>query len=166
MAFQIVNIFSRMSVFENVQVAVLSHQRREGNIFRSASKMAVDQTMEILESVGLRGKEGRIAGTLSYGDQKVLEMAISLSTRPKLLILDEPTAGMSSEEAAVCTGLIKRLTVEQGLTVLFCEHNIELVLSLSDEIMVLQGGKTIIQDCPEAVRQSPAVREAYFGGAL
>jgi branched-chain amino acid transport system ATP-binding protein len=72
---------------------------------------------------------------------------------------------MSSEEAAVCTGLIRRLTAEQGLTVLFCEHNIELVLSMSDEIMVLQSGKTIIQDCPEAVRQSPAVREAYLGGA-
>lgn len=165
MAFQIVNIFNRMSVFENVQAAVLSHRRQAGKIFRSASKMAVGQTMEILESVGLRERAGCIAGTLSYGDQKVLEMAIALSTRPKLLILDEPTAGMSPEETAVCTGLIRRLTAENGLTVLFCEHNIELVLSLSDEIMVMQGGKTIIQDIPEAVRQSPAVREAYLGGA-
>ncbi|MDR3568091.1 MAG: ABC transporter ATP-binding protein [Syntrophobacteraceae bacterium] len=165
MAFQIVNIFSRMSVFENVQAAVLSRTRQAGNIFRAASKMAVGETMEILASVGLREKAGSIAGKLSYGDQKVLEIAIALSTSPRLLILDEPTAGMSSEEAAVCTGLIRRLTAEQGLTVLFCEHNIELVLSLSDEIMVLQGGKTIIQDCPEAVCKSPAVRDAYLGGA-
>lgn len=165
MAFQIVNIFNRMSVFENVQAAVLSHHKQAGKIFRSAAKIAVSETLEILESVGLREKAGSTAGMLSYGDQKVLELAISLSTSPKLLILDEPTAGMSSEEAAVCTGLIRRLTAEKGLTVLFCEHNIELVLSMSDEIMVLQSGKTIIQDCPEAVRQSPAVREAYLGGA-
>lgn len=164
MAFQIVNIFNRMSVFENVQAAVLSHQGLAGRIFRSASKMAVSETMEILENVRLSQRAASIAGTLSYGDQKVLEIAIALSTRPKLLILDEPTAGMSAEETAVCTGLIRRLTAEHGLTVLFCEHNIELVLSLSDEIVVLQSGKTIIQDIPEAVRQSPAVREAYLGG--
>ena len=111
-------------------------------MFRSAAKMAVGETMGILESVGLSEKAGGVAGTLSYGDQKVLKMAIALSTRPKLLILDEPTAGMSAEETSVCIGLIRRLTAEHGLTVLFCEHNIELVLSLSDEIMVLQGGKT------------------------
>ncbi len=165
MAFQIVNIFPRMSVFENVQAAVLSHRGQASNIFSSAAKMAVRETMEILESVRLEKRAASIAGTLSYGDQKVLEIAIALSTEPKLLILDEPTAGMSSEEAAVCTGLIRKLTAEHGLTVLFCEHNIELVLSLSDEIMVLQAGRTLIQDSPEAVQQSPAVREAYLGGA-
>jgi branched-chain amino acid transport system ATP-binding protein len=165
MAFQIVNIFSRMTVFENVQAAVLSHQGKAGVIFRAAHKMAVADTMEILESVGLRDKAGRVGGTLSYGDQKVLEIAIALSTRPELLILDEPTAGMSPEETAVLISLVKRLSTELGLTVLFCEHNIELVFSISDEIMVLRSGKTIIQDRPEIVRENCAVQEAYLCGA-
>ena len=165
MAFQIVNIFSRMTVFENVQAAVLSCQGKAGSLFRAARHMAVRETMELLESVGLQEKARRISGTLSYGDQKVLEMAIALSTRPELLILDEPTSGMSAEETSVCIGLIKRLSSELGLTVLFCEHNIELVFSMSDEIMVLRSGKTIIQDRPEVVRQDRAVQEAYIGGS-
>lgn len=163
MAFQIVNIFSRMSVFENVQAAVLSHRREAGNMFRAARKMAVPDTMEILESVGLADKAGRVAGTLSHGDRKVLEIAIALGTRPQLLILDEPTAGMSAEETRTCIGLVRRLSAERGLTVLFCEHNIELVLSVSDEIMVMRSGRTLIQDHPEAVRGNPAVQEAYLG---
>ncbi len=165
MAFQIVNIFSRMTVFENVQAAVLSRQGKAGAIFRAAGRMAIRDTMEILESVGLTDKAGRVGGTLSYGDQKVLEIAIALSTRPELLILDEPTAGMSSEETAVCMGLIKRLSSELGLTVLFCEHNIDLVFSMADEIMVMRWGKTIVQDRPESVRENFAVQEAYLGGA-
>lgn len=165
LAFQIVNIFSRMTVFENVQAAVLSHQGKAGNLFRSARKLAVPETMEILASVGLAGKADRVSGTLSHGDQKVLEMAIALATRPELLILDEPTAGMSPEETAVCIGLIRRLSAEQGLTILFCEHDIELVFSISDEIMVLRAGETITQGPPDAVRQNEAVQEAYLGGA-
>lgn len=164
LAFQIVNIFSRMTVFENVQAAVFSRQGKAGSLFRCARKMAVRETMEILESVGLGVKKDRVAGTLSYGDQKVLEIAIALSTRPELLILDEPTAGMSPEETVICIDLVKRLSSELGLTVLFCEHNIELVFSMADEIMVLRGGRTIIQDVPEAVRSNRAVQEAYLGG--
>jgi branched-chain amino acid transport system ATP-binding protein len=164
MAFQIVNIFSRMSVFENVQAAVLAQKGKSGSLFRSASKMAVAETMEILESVGLASKADRISGTLSHGDQKVLEMAIALSTKPELLILDEPTAGMSPEETAVCIELVKRLSAELGLTILFCEHDIELVFSISDEIMVLRTGETIVQGPPEVVRENEAVQEAYLGG--
>lgn len=165
MAFQIVNIFGRMTVFENVQAAVLSRQRKAGVLFRSARNMAVQETMEVLESVGLHRNPHRIGGTLSYGDQKALEIAIALGARPELLILDEPTAGMSPEETAMCIELIKRLSMELGLTVLFCEHNIELVFSISDEIMVLRSGMTIIQDRPEAVRRDKAVQEAYLGGS-
>lgn len=164
LAFQIVNIFSRMTVFENVQAAVLSHQGKAGNLFRSARKMAVKETMEILESVHLAPKADRISGTLSHGDQKVLEMAIALATEPELLILDEPTAGMSPEETSVCIELVKRLSSELGLTILFCEHDIELVFSISDEIMVLKTGETIVQGPPELVRANAAVQEAYLGG--
>jgi branched-chain amino acid transport system ATP-binding protein len=164
LAFQIVNIFSRMTVFENVQAAVLAHQGRSENLFRSARKLAVPETMQILESVGLAGKAGRVSGTLSHGDQKVLEMAIALSTEPQLLILDEPTAGMSPEETTVCIDLIQRLRAEKGLTILFCEHDMELVFSISDEIMVLRAGQTLVQGLPEDVRRNEAVQEAYLGG--
>lgn len=166
LAFQIVNIFSRMTVFENVQAAVLSREGKAGSMFRSARSLFVPETMQVLESVGLQDLAGRVSGTLSYGDQKVLEIAIALSTRPELLILDEPTAGMSPEETALCIDLIRRLSAEFGLTVLFCEHNVELVFSISDEIMVMRSGGTIIQDRPDAVRQDPAVREAYLGGGV
>jgi branched-chain amino acid transport system ATP-binding protein len=164
LAFQIVNIFSRMTVFENVQAAVFAYQGKAENLFRSAAKMAVPETMQILESVGLAGKAHRVSGTLSHGDQKVLEMAIALSTQPELLILDEPTAGMSPEETTVCIDLIQRLRAEKGLTILFCEHDMELVFSISDEIMVLRSGQTIVQGLPEDVRRNEAVQEAYLGG--
>lgn len=164
MAFQIVNIFSRMSVFENVQAAVLANQRKMYNIFGNAAKMGIPETEAILESVGLTSKGHIISGTLSHGDQKVLEMAIALSTKPELLILDEPTAGMSPEETTVCIDLVKKLNKEKGLTILFCEHDIELVFSISDEIMVLRAGETIVQGVPDVVRANEAVQEAYLGG--
>lgn len=164
MAFQIVNIFSRMTVFENVQSAVLANQGKMYNLFGNASKMAVDETFALLKSVGLDDRADVISGTLSHGDQKVLEMAIALSTKPELLILDEPTAGMSPEETEVCINLVKKLNTEMGLTILFCEHDIELVFSISDEILVLKAGETIVQGTPEVVRQNAEVQEAYLGG--
>ena len=97
-SFQIANIFQRLSVFRNVQVSVLSQQGMSDKLFRAAQKMAVEQTNRILESVGLLDKGAHIAGSLSYGDQRILEIAIALGNEPELLILDEPTAGMSPEE--------------------------------------------------------------------
>ena len=164
-SFQVVNIFTRMSVFENVQVAVLSHQKKLRTFFTPAGTMAVERTMEILESVGLSAKKGQVCGALSHGDQKVLEMAIALGTEPELLILDEPTAGMSPEETQVTIELIKKLSTELGLTILFCEHDMSLVFSIATQIMVMQQGHTIIQDEPEIVRADKRVQEAYLGGA-
>jgi len=99
-SFQIVNIFHRLTVFENVQVAVLSQQRKSYNLFSPAQNLAVEETNRILESVGLAHKAGSIAGFLSHGDQQILEIAIALGNEPELLVLDEPTAGMSPEETA------------------------------------------------------------------
>ena len=164
-SFQVVNIFTRMSVFENVQVAVLSHQKKLRTFFTPAGTMAVERPMEILESVGLSAKKGQVCGALSHGDQKVLEMAIALGTEPELLILDEPTAGMSPEETQVTIELIKKLSTELGLTILFCEHDMSLVFSIATQIMVMQQGHTIIQDEPEIVRADKRVQEAYLGGA-
>ncbi len=164
-SYQVVNIFNRLTVFENVQVAVLSKRKKTLNLFRPAQTMAITETHEILDSVGLLEKANMISGSLSHGDQKVLEIAIALGNRPELLILDEPTAGMSPEETAVTLALMKQLCAEWGLTILFCEHDMGMVFSIATQIMVMQQGSTIIQDVPETVRSDPKVREAYLGGA-
>ena len=164
-SFQIVNIFHRMTVFDNVQIAVLSNQKKILNFLTPAHNMAVERTEEILASVGLIKKRDRICGALSHGDQKVLEMAIALGTEPELLILDEPTAGMSPEETAVTIKLIRKLSGDLGLTILFCEHDMSLVFAVATKIMVMQQGQTIIQGDPETVRADRRVQEAYLGGA-
>lgn len=164
-SYQVVNLFHRLSVFENVQVAVLSRRGRTFDVFRPVRTMAVGETREILASVGLLTKAEVISGALSHGDQKVLEIAVALGNRPKLLILDEPTAGMSPEETAVALRLMQRLSTEKGLTILFCEHDMGMVFSIATQIMVMQQGATLVQDVPEAVRTNRQVREAYLGGA-
>jgi branched-chain amino acid transport system ATP-binding protein len=162
-SYQIVNIFPRLTVFKNVQVAVLSHQRRSTNLFRPAQDIAVEETRSILESVGLSDKEKSIAGALSHGDQKILEIAIALGNEPKLLILDEPTAGMSPEETSATMELVKRLAQMRGLTILFCEHDMDIVFSIAQSIMVMHQGRTLVQGKPEEVRNNPFVQEAYLG---
>jgi len=163
-SFQVVNVFHRLTVFENVQVAVLSQQGRSINLFSPARKLAIKETTDILESVGLSDKSGSISGSLSHGDQKILEMAIALGNEPKLLILDEPTAGMSPEETLATMELIKRLASTQGLTILFCEHDMEVVFSIAQKIMVMHQGRSIIQGEPEEVRGNKEVQDAYLGG--
>jgi branched-chain amino acid transport system ATP-binding protein len=163
-SYQIVNIFPRLTVFENVQVAVLSYQRRSSNLFRPAQGIAVNETKSILESMGLSDKEKSIAGSLSHGDQKILEIAIALGNEPELLILDEPTAGMSPEETQATMELVKRLANQRGLTILFCEHDMDIVFSIAQSIMVMRHGQTIIQGSLEEVRNNKEVQEAYLGG--
>jgi branched-chain amino acid transport system ATP-binding protein len=163
-SYQIVNIFPRLTVFENAQVAVLSQQRRSSSLFRPAQSLAVKETRSILESVGLLEKEKSIAGSLSHGDQKILEIAVALGNEPELLILDEPTAGMSPEETLAAIELIKRLAEMRGLTILFCEHDMDIVFSIAQSIMVMRHGQTIIQGTPAQVRGNKEVQEAYLGG--
>ncbi len=162
-SYQIVNIFPRLTVFRNVQVAVLSQQRKSNNLFQPAKNMVVRETNNILESVGLIDKAHNIAGSLSHGDQKILEIAIALGNEPELLILDEPTAGMSPEETSATMELIKRLAQMRGLTILFCEHDMDIVFSIAKSIMVMHQGRTLIQGEPEEVRNNPIVQEAYLG---
>ena len=173
-SFQIVNTFHRLTVFENVQVAVLSHQRLSSNLFSPARSLAVEETNRILESVGLSDKAGNIAGSLSHGDQKILEIAIALGNEQEMLILDEPTAGMSPEETAATMALIKQLASPEqsrrastrGLTILFCEHDMEVVFDIAQSIMVMHHGQTLIQGKPEEVRRNREVQEAYLGGEV
>jgi branched-chain amino acid transport system ATP-binding protein len=163
-SYQVVNIFPRLTVFENVQAAVLTHYGKSYNLFVPARGLLVEETLRVLESVGLSGKAQHVSGVLSHGDQKVLEMAIALANEPKMLILDEPTAGMSPDETAIMIKLIKRLSSEMGLTILFCEHDMNLVFSIAQSIMVMSHGRTIVQGEPEEVRGNEEVQRAYLGG--
>jgi len=164
-AFQIANIFPRLSVFENVQVAVFAQQRQSRNLFQPAYKLARAETDAILQDTGLYSQARRVAGALSHGDQRVLEIAIALGSQPHLLILDEPTAGMSPEETAKTMNLVQQLARARGITILFCEHDMDIVFSVAQSIMVMRHGETIIQGTPDEVRQNHQVQEAYLGGA-
>jgi len=163
-SYQVVNIFNRLTVFENVQVAILSRRKQTFNLFQPAKTMAIQETQDILDSVGLLEKANMISSALSHGDQKVLEIAIALGNRPELLILDEPTAGMSPEETAVTLRLMKQLSSQMGITILFCEHDMQMVFSIASQIMVMQAGRSIIQGTPECVRTNQQVQDAYLGG--
>jgi branched-chain amino acid transport system ATP-binding protein len=163
-SFQLANIFPRLSVFRNIQVSVLSQLRKSNNLFHLAQSMGVHETTRILESVGLQNKSDHIAGSLSHGDQRILEIAIALGNEPQMLVLDEPTAGMSPEETARTMLLIKRFADTRGLTILFCEHDMDVVFDAAQSIMVMHYGKTIIQGKTEEVRKNRAVQEAYLGG--
>lgn len=165
LSFQIVNVFHRLTVFENVQVAVLSRLRKALDLVTPARGLAIEETQKILDSVGLTNVGNRVSGSLSHGEQKVLEIAIALGTGPELLILDEPTAGMSPEETFATIRLLEHLNTDMGLTILFCEHDIELVFSFANRIMVMQQGISIVQGPPNEVRDNQQVREAYLGGA-
>jgi branched-chain amino acid transport system ATP-binding protein len=162
-SFQIANVFPRLSVFRNVQVSVLSQQKLSDKLFQPAARLVVEETNHILESVGLAEKKLDVAGSLSHGDKRILEIAIALGNEPQLLILDEPTAGMSPEETTTTMALIQRLAEDQGLTILFCEHDMEVVFGTAQSIMVMQQGRTIVQGDPQSVRENVEVQQAYLG---
>ena len=164
-SFQIVNVFQRLTVFENVQIAVLSREKKTWNLFTPSASLAVRETGEILESVGLLQKKDRTTALLSHGDRKVLEIAMALGGNPEFLILDEPTAGMAAEETSRCIDLIRTLSQTMGLTILFCEHDMEIVFGIANRIMVMVRGGTIIQGSCEEVRCNEAVQDAYLGGS-
>jgi branched-chain amino acid transport system ATP-binding protein len=125
--------------------------------------MAIKETSEILAKMGLADRRHHVCGSLSHGDQKVLEIAIALGGNPELLILDEPTAGMSPEETTRCIDLIRQLSNQLGLTILFCEHDMELVFAIAHRIMVMVRGTTLVQGFPEDVRCNQEVQDAYLG---
>jgi branched-chain amino acid transport system ATP-binding protein len=161
-SFQLTNVFNRLTVLENVQVALLSRAGRSGSLSRGSLSECAARARELLDRVGLDGWAGQNAGRLSYGDQKLLEIGMALAGRPELLLLDEPTAGMSPEETAATAGLIRRLPGE-GVTVLFTEHDMDLVFGLADKIVVLNQGLCIAQGPPDEVRAIAAVQKAYLG---
>lgn len=164
-SFQVVNVFPRLSVFENVQVSVLSRQKKTWKLFTPSAELAVAETEKILDNVGLTDVRDATSTALSHGERKVLEIAIALGGSPEFLILDEPTAGMSPEETSRCIDLIRQLKEKLGITILFCEHDMEIVFSISDRIMVMVRGSTIIEGTCNEVRCCQEVQDAYLGGS-
>jgi len=164
-SFQIVNVFERMTVFENVQISIMAREKMNWNFFTPSSRVLIEETMQILASVGLTEKKDSVCGLLSHGDRKVLEIAVALGGNPEFLILDEPTAGMAPEETGRCIDLIKGLCDRFGLTILFCEHDMELVFAIASRIMVMTRGATLIQGSCDEVRGNQAVQDVYLGGS-
>ena len=167
-SFQITNIFPRMSVFENVQVALFAMHRKNRDSVSSARKFLgiQEETLSILGEVGLAEKADSPASVLSHGDQKRLEIAISLSSRPMLLMLDEPTAGMSRFESRGTVELLKENLRRPGLTLVFTEHDMDIVFGISQKITVLQQGTVIADGTPEEIRNDKEVKRAYLGDEI
>jgi branched-chain amino acid transport system ATP-binding protein len=163
--FQITATFTTLTVLENVQVARLSHVGRSRALFRPARQLEVAPASALLEQVGLAEQRLRPAGVLAYGDLKKLELAIALAHDPTLLLLDEPTAGMAPAERGALMALTARIARERGLTVLFTEHDMDVVFATADRIMVLHQGRLIAEGTPDDVRAHPEVQAVYLGEA-
>ncbi|MGC4243028.1 MAG: ABC transporter ATP-binding protein [Herbaspirillum sp.] len=161
--FQVSAAFASLTVLENVQAALLSHRRRLWQLWRPAAACLRDEAMALLAQVGMADQAGRACGVLAYGDIKRVELAMALSNAPRLLLMDEPTAGMAPRERHELMALTRRLVSERGLSVLFTEHSMDVVFAFADRIIVLARGQLIAQGAPEEVRQDARVREVYFG---
>jgi branched-chain amino acid transport system ATP-binding protein len=164
--FQITATFPTMTVRENVQVALVSHHGQLFNLFASTPKLARDEAGRLLELVGMSGYADRPCGELAYGDLKRLELAVALANQPKLLLMDEPTAGMAPRERIELMRLTARIAREQSIGVLFTEHDMDVVFEHADRILVLNRGNLIAEGTPAEVRGNPQVRAVYLGEGL
>jgi len=162
-SFQRVNIFPRQTVFENVQVPLIVGDRAHLNPFRSASRVYQERVMELLEMVALADDAHRRAGELAHGRQKQLELAVALASNPKMLLLDEPTAGMSIAETKMSIRLINDIVRQHKLTLLFTEHDMNVVFDIASAITVLHHGEVIAHGAPHEVRGNEEVRRVYLG---
>lgn len=161
--FQLTATFASLSALENVQVARLSHRRKTYSLLTRATRLEVEESRRLLAQVGLDEQVGRLAGVLAYGDLKRLELAVALANGPALLLLDEPTAGMAPAERGALMALIAELARERDLTVLFTEHDMDVVFAISDRIMVLHQGRVIAEGKPAEVRANAEVQRVYLG---
>ena len=162
-SFQRTNIFPRLTVYQNIQAAFLSHRGRGWNLFTPVEQLYREDTEALLDSVGLLDNAGEVSGFLSHGNQKQLELGLALALEPEILLLDEPTAGMSATETRETIRLIERIAAERGLTLLFTEHDMAVVFSIAHRITVLHQGKVIADGAPGEVRRDPEVRRVYLG---
>jgi len=162
--FQITATYASMTVRENVQMALISHHRQTWDIWRAASGLHVDEAMDLLQLVGMREQAERAAAILAYGDLKRLELAIALAHAPELLLMDEPTAGMAPKERVRLMQLTADIVAERGISVLFTEHDMDVVFAHAHRIMVLNRGELIASGSVDDVRNNARVQEVYLGG--
>jgi branched-chain amino acid transport system ATP-binding protein len=163
--FQITNIFPGISVYDNVRVAAQSRMVVSGRLPSLWQLPDVEgPVMELLGAFGLAARRDDLAQNLSHGEQRYLEICLALATDPALLLLDEPTAGMTPGETKEATALIRRIALDRRLTVLLIEHDMSVVMGISDRIAVLHFGEKIAEGSPEAIRSDPKVLDAYLGG--
>ena len=161
--FQVAATFDSMTVVENVQVALCSHHR---DVFRFGTAFARryrERAIALLRQVGMGNDPDRPCKELAYGDVKRVELAIALANEPKLLLMDEPTAGMAPRERNELIALVKKLVVERGISVLFTEHSMDVVFAFADRIIVLARGRLIADGAAEQISNDPKVQEVYFG---
>lgn len=164
--FQIPATFRSMTVLENLQVAAASHAGRLLRFWRPLGKQYRDIAMALLEQVGLADEADRLCGVLAYGDVKRIELAIALAGKPRLLLMDEPTAGMAAEERHALMSLTRRLASDHGLGVLFTEHSLDVVFTHANAVVVMAHGAVIAHDSPTAIQDNDQVRELYLGSSL
>jgi branched-chain amino acid transport system ATP-binding protein len=162
-SFQRTNIFPKLTVFENVQAAFLAHRGRGRDFWSRSDGFYREETEALLNSIGLDSQAHAIAGTLSYGNQKQIELGIALASEPMVLLLDEPTAGMSANETHDTIRLLQKIAAERGLTLLFTEHDMEVVFGIAEKIAVLYQGRLLAEGTPQEVRGDPEVRRVYLG---
>jgi branched-chain amino acid transport system ATP-binding protein len=161
--FQITATFASMTVRENVQVALLSYHRRLWRFWRAAAAHFIAEADALLDQVGMLAQADRAAGVLAYGDLKRLELAMALANAPRLLLMDEPTAGMAPSERVALMQLARTLASSRAMAVLFTEHDMDVVFSVADRILVLNRGELIAEGDGAAIRAHPRVREVYLG---
>ena len=163
-SFQITNLFFELTVFENLQLAAQRLEPWRQMLRRiSRGQLSLHRVGELVERFGLGAKLGELAGALSHGEQRRLEIAVALAAKPSVLLLDEPTQGMSHGDTAVTARLIRELS--RDVTILLIEHDIGLVMDISDHIVVMHQGRMLAEGAPAEVRANPAVKAAYFGDA-
>jgi branched-chain amino acid transport system ATP-binding protein len=164
-SFQIVNVFPQLTVFDNVQIPLLALRKRARRLFRAVAheKDVHQEVVEVLSRIGLGGEAKTLASALSHGDQRLLEVGIALAAGPKLLFLDEPTAGMNPVERNKILENIKTLSGEGRTTFVIVEHDMDIVFSLSERVIVLHHGVVIGDGTTEEIRNNPKVREVYLG---
>ncbi len=161
--FQVAATFGSMTVVENVQMALISHAREIYRFWPAAHTLHRDRALQLLDQVGMRAAADRPGRELAYGDIKRIELAIALANDPKLLLMDEPTAGMAPRERNELIALVKKLVVERGISVLFTEHSMDVVFAFADRIIVLARGRLIADGTAAQIRDDAKVREVYFG---
>jgi branched-chain amino acid transport system ATP-binding protein len=161
--FQIAATFGSMTVAENVQMALIVHGGETYRLWRPATSFHRTRALELLGQVGMKDAADRPCSQLAYGDVKRVELAIALASEPRLLLMDEPTAGMAPRERNDLIALVKKLVVERGVSVLFTEHSMDVVFAFADRIVVMARGKLIADGDARTIREDPLVRQVYFG---